>query len=166
MSFVCWKRWIYGGQQLSLAGHCLRKHIIQREFMHVLGFINEHTRSDRDRYIKINWQNIRPIDKLSFLKHASRDLGIGYDYQSIMHYGKFAFSANGKQTIEPIYTTPDNIGKTSLSNLDKIKIQLLYGCATLIPGCFDRFDDCETRKHFCWLSNNMKKQCRKTCGLC
>lgn len=37
---------------------CVSLGIIQHELLHALGFYYEHTRSDRDNYIKINWDNI------------------------------------------------------------------------------------------------------------
>lgn len=37
---------------------CVSLGIIQHELLHALGFYHEHTRSDRDQYVKINWDNI------------------------------------------------------------------------------------------------------------
>ena len=38
----------------------------------------------------------------NFAKEPTFDSkGTEYDYDSIMHYGKFAFSRNGQPTIEP-----------------------------------------------------------------
>lgn len=48
-------------QVLSLQRYgCVSHGIIQHETLHALGFYHEHTRSDRDQYIKINWDNINP----------------------------------------------------------------------------------------------------------
>ena len=43
---------IFIGRCAHLVGH------IKHEMMHTLGFYHEHSRSDRDNYIKINWNNI------------------------------------------------------------------------------------------------------------
>ena len=40
--------------------------------MHVVGFIHEHQRDDRDGYVKIVWNNIIPgmdFDKFTKLRH-------------------------------------------------------------------------------------------------
>uniref|UniRef100_A0A8C6RTE3 Metalloendopeptidase n=2 Tax=Nannospalax galili TaxID=1026970 RepID=A0A8C6RTE3_NANGA len=51
-----------GMQVVSLATTCLQKGrgIVLHELMHVLGFWHEHARADRDRYIRVNWNEILP----------------------------------------------------------------------------------------------------------
>lgn len=49
-----------GGQQvvsLRLPG-CMKHGIIVHELLHALGFNHEHTRQDRDDYVKIIWDNM------------------------------------------------------------------------------------------------------------
>lgn len=48
-----------GLQLLSLSAFgCMERGIIQHELLHALGFYHEHTRSDRDQYVRINWENV------------------------------------------------------------------------------------------------------------
>lgn len=72
------------------------------EMMHALGFRHEHVRHDRDDYIIIFWGNIRPGRESNFQKR-SNDFSVGpYDYDSIMHYERKAFSVNSMETIRPL----------------------------------------------------------------
>uniref|UniRef100_A0A8B9RKP8 Metalloendopeptidase n=1 Tax=Astyanax mexicanus TaxID=7994 RepID=A0A8B9RKP8_ASTMX len=105
-----------GGKQvvsLSTRG-CVYHGIVQHELNHALGFYHEHTRSDRDRYVTINWQNIDPTMQYNFNKENTNNLNTPYDYSSVMHYGKTAFTINGLNTITPIP--------------DASRINTLYNC--------------------------------------
>jgi|GEM_PF-703560 len=91
-----------GAQALWVSPECNSGTLIH-ELGHVIGLEHEHTRSDRDAWIRINRENVRP-DKLHNFDVApdgSRMLG-EYDYASIMHYGPDYFSIDGAATIEPL----------------------------------------------------------------
>lgn len=77
--------------------------------MHALGFFHEQSSSDRDEHVTIMWDNIREGRETNFKKYnnsAVNNFGVGYDYDSVMHYSSKAFSKNGKKTIEPIVSCP------------------------------------------------------------
>ncbi|XP_030201281.1 low choriolytic enzyme [Gadus morhua] len=108
---------------------CVNNGIIQHEVMHALGFYHEHTRSDRDQYIQISWENIQPDKLNNFKKRDTNNLGMPYDYQSVTHYGRRAFSSVWKDTITPIPDASVRIGRSNgLSGIDIQKINKLYKC--------------------------------------
>ncbi|KAG8560276.1 hypothetical protein GDO81_014877, partial [Engystomops pustulosus] len=121
-----------GGDQtvvLDVNG-CMHRGVIQHELSHVLGFVHEHTRSDRDDYVTINFQNIAPGNVRNFNKGVTNNLGLEYDYGSVMHYNKYAFTTTlGKPTIEPKPNPNIPIGqRDGMSILDVSKINRLYQC--------------------------------------
>ncbi|XP_050949652.1 hatching enzyme 1.2 [Labeo rohita] len=120
-----------GKQQLSLSvDGCVSHGIIEHELIHSLGFHHEHTRSDRDQYVQINWQNIPQASAYNFQKKDTNNLNTPYDYNSIMHYGRTAFAIQyGKETITPIPNSSVQIGqRQEMSNIDVQKINKLYEC--------------------------------------
>ncbi len=62
---------------------------VAHEIMHAIGVYHEHTRTDRDSFVRINWENIDPIYVGNFLK-VNKTLRGAYDYDSIMHYPRGA----------------------------------------------------------------------------
>lgn len=119
------------GQTLSINREgCLYHGVIQHETMHSLGFQHEQTRSDRDSYVRINWDNIIPDMAFNFLMQDTNNLGTPYDYGSVMHYGRTAFAwANGLETITPIQDPYAQIGqREGLSYWDIQRVNLLYNC--------------------------------------
>ncbi|KAM7406519.1 hypothetical protein PAMP_000893 [Pampus punctatissimus] len=120
-----------GRQVLSLNRQgCIYHGIIQHEINHALGFQHEQTRSDRDYYVRINWENINPQMAYNFYKQNTNNLNTPYDYSSIMHYGKTAFSVqSGRDSITPIPNANVQIGqRQGMSYWDIMRINLLYGC--------------------------------------
>ncbi|CAH2325731.1 astacin-like metalloendopeptidase [Pelobates cultripes] len=129
----CWSLLgrIGGVQDLSLQTvGCLTHGVTQHELNHAVGFEHEHSRGDRDSYIVVMWDNILPDYKGTFNKTDTNNLGLAYDYSSVMHYGKYTFSINYQlPTIKPIPNNFIPIGQRyGLSNLDVAKINKLYDC--------------------------------------
>ncbi|XDV22670.1 hypothetical protein PO909_027516 [Leuciscus waleckii] len=90
----------------------------------------EQTRSDRDKYVRINFENISPDMAYNFEKQNTNNQNTPYDYGSIMHYGRTAFAIQPwLETITPIPDTTVEIGqRQGLSKIDVLRIQKLYGC--------------------------------------
>ncbi|XP_063293601.1 embryonic protein UVS.2-like [Pelobates fuscus] len=134
-----------GPQEVSLSkDSCITKGIAQHELNHALGFFHEHSRSDRDNYIHINKNNIIVGLADNFDKYNTNNLGLEYDYSSVMHYGRFAFSiSQNLATIVPKPNSSVAIGQRyGLSNLDISKINKLYtcdACSTLLPDSTGSF---------------------------
>lgn len=92
-----------GGQVVNLEKKCLRLGTFEHEIMHALGLIHEHSRPDRDKFLKVNYANIRNDDLTNFGKYAyyeTEDLGEDFNFASVMLYPNDAFSKNGHNTIE------------------------------------------------------------------
>nr|AJD25330.1 astacin-like protein [Plectreurys tristis] len=66
---------------------------IVHEILHAVGFLHEHTRSDRDSYVRINWNNIKQKAQHNFRKRtpSQNHLYGGFDYYSLMMYTEYAF---------------------------------------------------------------------------
>nr|QNH72393.1 toxin candidate TRINITY_DN31672_c0_g1_i1 [Pachycerianthus borealis] len=122
-----------GRQTVSFGTNCDFHQIVLHELMHLLGFYHEHSRTDRDKYVKIMYANIAPGLEGAFEEHSQQlidNLGLPYDYDSILHYGRYFFSKNGKPTIVPTQNPNAKIGnKVHLSSLDIQKVNTLYNCS-------------------------------------
>ncbi|KAL6112714.1 uncharacterized protein ACO6RY_11160 [Pungitius sinensis] len=118
------------GQVVSLSRRgCVFRQIIQHELLHALGFNHEQTRSDRDQNVRILLENVISGMESNFRRIQTNNLGTPYDYNSVMHYGRFAFSKNRMPTIVPIPDPNVAIGRaTEMSPIDILRVNRLYRC--------------------------------------
>jgi hypothetical protein len=115
------------------------------ELGHVLGFFHEFERWDRDQFITIHYENIKPgrandydwIPKTNWLASS-----LPYDYRSIMHYRicwaskcedqcKDGIGSSPCAVIEPVDKKYDGVigqwGDNGVSALDAARARLVYG---------------------------------------
>ncbi|XP_051998748.1 hatching enzyme 1.2 [Xyrauchen texanus] len=132
----CWSYlgMIGGSQIVSLQSPgCMWSGVASHELMHALGFLHEQSRSDRDHYVTILWDNIIQSQRHNFKKYETNNLNTAYDYSSVMHYGKYAFSEDGDPTIIPKPDPYIPIGqRDGPSSVDIHKINILYDCGGLV----------------------------------
>lgn len=119
-----------GGQTINLASICISEQAIIHEVLHALGFIHEHCRSDRDKYITLNYNNISDDQKPKFdiENNIVSDTIINatdYDHNSIMHYQSYLSDKNDKKVIE---LKDGSIIKNNdkLSDMDKKRLKMYY----------------------------------------
>ena len=122
-----------GAQDLSLGTGCMFKGSIIHEFFHALGFYHEHMRSDRDRYLQINMNNVQSGMNNNFekLPPSMNKLYTNFDYGSIMIYSSTAFSKNGQMTMVPMdkgVTLTEPYDKYAMTDLDQFSLNRMYNC--------------------------------------
>ncbi|XP_046645314.1 hatching enzyme 1.2-like [Daphnia pulicaria] len=130
---------IGGAQTLSLDASCFRCTATgcktgtpQHEFLHALGFHHEQSRSDRDDYVTINYDNIQPGKENNFKSYSQSEiqhLGAPYDYGSVLHYSAYAFAVDPSI---PTIIVPDGVSigqREGFSEVDIFEVNTLYECA-------------------------------------
>lgn len=90
--------------------------------------------SNRDDYVTIIWENIKPGAEHNFISYDEKivnDFGVEYEYNSVMHYPSTAFSVNGNKTIIP--RDPEaHIGqRENVTDSDYERINKMYNCGTV-----------------------------------
>ncbi|CAM4759723.1 unnamed protein product [Rotaria magnacalcarata] len=110
---------------------CIDAGRIMHELLHALGFLHQQSRSDRDTFVNINYNNIVPGYEGNFQKYRGDQedaLNIQYDYGSVMHYPRDAFSKNGQTTIEPLQSNVTIGQRITLSANDIQEVRNFYNC--------------------------------------
>uniref|UniRef100_A0A3P9JX49 Metalloendopeptidase n=1 Tax=Oryzias latipes TaxID=8090 RepID=A0A3P9JX49_ORYLA len=130
-------RQVANGQVLSIGSGCDSKAIVEHEFLHALGFFHEQSRYDRDDFVTIVWNNIL---KESNFEKAGSDIstthGTPYDYRSVMHYSKDAFTNGNGSTIITIDPKFQNVigQRLEMSYYDVLELNRLYNCSKYLKN--------------------------------
>ena len=112
------------------------------EMLHMLGFVHEAMRPDRDDFIAIHKENIeRGMEKnfekrnwgqADFFKKDDVDhMNSPYDVSSLLHYGPQDFSKNGENVLSflhelPDQTWPEPAPEDPLSLVDEVRKDIIY----------------------------------------
>jgi len=138
---ACWALWGMGShalilrRRMNLHGDCFSRHTLLHELGHAFGMMHEHQRPDRNHAIRILSKNLQK-GFLGFASNTNIDpqqmkLETSYDFESIMHYSRKAFSKNGRDTIVPLPQYSqfiDVIGRSErISILDAQAMAKAYG---------------------------------------
>ena len=99
------------------------------EIGHAVGLWHEQSREDRDSFVQIHWANVQAGKEHNFNQHITDGDDVNaYDYGSIMHYPRDAFSSNGQDTITPTNPANAQIGqRNGLSAGDIAAVASMYG---------------------------------------
>lgn len=94
-----------GAQEIRLTGVC-GVGAVRHEIGHAVGLLHEHSRTDRDDHISINWANVAQGKESQFYTYVLRGIaGIDwgpYDIDSLMHYGSFMGATLVNDTSVPV----------------------------------------------------------------
>ncbi|XP_047033348.1 zinc metalloproteinase nas-4-like isoform X1 [Helicoverpa zea] len=131
----CWSSVgrIGGRQEVNLQspGCVSKKGTVLHELLHAVGFMHEQSRPERDDFVTVRYNNIKPGSESNFRKATKKqtnDFSVPYDYNSVMHYSEYAFSKNQQKTIEPRVGGVKLGQREGLSRGDVKKVNLMYNC--------------------------------------
>ncbi|XP_070828255.1 hatching enzyme 1.2-like [Chaetodon trifascialis] len=117
------------GQTVSLSRlGCIYYGTVQHELLHALGFSHEQCRADRDQHIRLLLQNIMEGEDYNFSKINTLNQETPYDYGSVMHYNRLAFSKDNLNPTMVAVPDPSTMfgmaRKMSQNDIDRVN--LLY----------------------------------------
>lgn len=127
---------------MTIARGCSSVGGAAHELGHAIGLWHEHSRPDRDQYIQVHLDRVNQLNRYNFdkISWASflQTVDLGYDIQSILHYGAYGFGTGNQKTItirEGVTFPELNCSnalfmgqRIRLSYKDKKRASRLYGC--------------------------------------
>ena len=121
---------IGGKQNITLSTSCSTGNTIH-EIGHAIGLWHEQSRVDRENFININYSNIQSGREHNFHTYAQQRMdGKEYtsslDFGSLMMYGSYSFSSNGKPTMTKKDGSTFNVQRTGLSAGDISGVNNMY----------------------------------------
>ncbi|XP_075990981.1 uncharacterized protein LOC142986384 [Anticarsia gemmatalis] len=112
---------------------CFRHNTIIHEWLHVIGFQHMQSTHNRDDYVNVMWDNILAGTEHNFMRYSANtvdNLGLPYEYDSVMHYSRVGFSKNGEATLLPIYDDKGLMGQRNyVTKNDWLRVNRHYNCA-------------------------------------
>lgn len=104
---------------------------VAHEIMHALGFVHEQNRTDRDQYIRVIEDNIKPDFKDNFEKLPNELMSLSaldsFDFESIMIYPPDMFANSHQPTMVPAIPGQEIRPGFSLSDKDRSRINRAFG---------------------------------------
>lgn len=121
-----------GFQPVYLRSSCSSQDVIH-ELMHVLGFVHEQQREERDRHMKVLWENIEETFQYNFsilpdsMVHQYQGSVFNISLESVMMYHDDAFAKKGRRSLKSLSSDKISPISSGLADIDKERLELLYG---------------------------------------
>uniref|UniRef100_A0A183BKC8 Metalloendopeptidase n=1 Tax=Globodera pallida TaxID=36090 RepID=A0A183BKC8_GLOPA len=151
---------------------CVTDATVLHELFHKLGLWHEHMRSDRDKFIRVQFRNIPFYLHAQFRTVTTEKAityGVRYDYRSLMQYGPNAFARPSdavsiktrKRKFQKVIGTA-----VDASRGDWIKICAIYRCSECMGHKFDLAKESEQRALWKIACCEPCSECRPDASIC
>jgi hypothetical protein len=117
-------------QEINIGVGCEIMGIVAHEFGHALGMLHEMSRSDRNNYLRVHYDNVRDGFEEQFAQNDGAFTESTFDYLSLMMYSAYAFSSNDQVVLEPAdeRVVPYLGQRLGFSEIDVSQLGEMYNC--------------------------------------